>query len=579
MIYEESEIRAHLRAGEDSGRGFKQIEFSGKAPRRPRRDDLADEIAAFANAGGGLLMCGVTDAGDVPGMSRAQIEALDSLLVEISTDTVKPPVRIRTYHRELNGRRLLVAEIPEGESQHDSPGGSFVRVGASKKRMTSDERLRLAQRRGQARFRSFDEQTVPETGFCTLDEGLWKPLLTAEGAADPQAALEKLALLAPDSTGTLRATVAGLLLCTANPERWLPAARIAATCYRGRDRASGQTDAQEIVGPLNRQIGAAAAFASRNMRVAARKEPGRVDLPQYSMRALFEAVVNAVVHRDYSMRGSAIRLSMFEDRMEIQSPGSLPNNLTVDSMARRQATRNEVLASNLGRMPVGGVRGGEDRQYFMERRGDGVPIILRETLELVGRPPEYELIDGAETLLTMPSAFLELNPALVALAVRSGGEPLPGVDVLLLFPNGAWRRVQSNETGQARAELHTTHLPMTLFAAARGYAARVERDWTPSRKVLTIHMDRLPGGGAVIITEGAGRIPGLSGRLNPIRDVHDRTYLYASNIAVNDGQPQPVHFLLGEWLRLTDSNGTTQQARVLDIVGRAAILEYRAGPE
>ena len=136
--------------------------------------------------------------------------------------------------------------------------------------MTSDERLRLAQRRGQARFVSFDEQTVPQTGFNTLDESLWKPLLSAEGAAEPESALGKLALLLPDETGTPRATVAGVLLCTRNSEQWLPNACLTATRYRGKDRTSGQIDAQEITGPLNRQIADAVAFAVRNMRVAAR---------------------------------------------------------------------------------------------------------------------------------------------------------------------------------------------------------------------------------------------------------------------------------------------------------------------
>ena len=99
-----------------------------------------------------------------------------------------------------------------------------------------------------------------------------------------------------------------------------------------------------------------------------------MNLPQYSERALFEAIVNAVVHRDYSIRGSRIRLSMFEDRVEIQSPGSLPNNLTLDSMAARQATRNEALTSALARMPVGGIQGSEDRQYIMETRGTAFPL-------------------------------------------------------------------------------------------------------------------------------------------------------------------------------------------------------------
>ena len=132
-----------------------------------------------------------------------------------------------------------MVDVPEGDSQHDSPGGSYIRVGGSKRSMTSDERLRLAQRRGQARFPSYDEQTVPGTGFETLDESLWKPLPSAEGAAEPQPALVKLALLANDDAGILRATVAGVLLCTRNPEQWLPNAGITATRYLGSDRASG----------------------------------------------------------------------------------------------------------------------------------------------------------------------------------------------------------------------------------------------------------------------------------------------------------------------------------------------------
>ena len=169
MTYSDEEIRHQLQLGEDSTWEFKAVEFAGNRPRSPSRDDLADEIAAFANADGGVLLCGVTDDGEVQGMSREQIVELDSLLVEVSTDTVRPAVRIRTYHRQLDGRPFMLVEIPEGDSQHDSPGGSYIRVGASKRRMTSDERLRLAQRRGQARFHSYDEQTVPGT----LDSRPW----------------------------------------------------------------------------------------------------------------------------------------------------------------------------------------------------------------------------------------------------------------------------------------------------------------------------------------------------------------------------------------------------------------------
>ena len=575
MIYDEAEIKERIELGEDSGCEFKQIEFAGDTPRRPRRDDLADEIAALANAGGGLLLCGVTDSGDVLGMTQTQLAKLDTHIADLCTDSIKPPVPVRTYHRRLQDRLLLLVEVPQGEAAHDSPGGSFVRVASTKKPMSSEERLRLAQRRGQARFRSFDEQVVPDTGFRTLDASLWKPLLSAEGASNPQRALARLALLTEDEAGVFRATVAGILLCAPSPDQWLPNARIMATRYRGSDRASGQVDAQEIRGPLNRQIADAAAFTARNMQVSAHKDPARVDVPQYSVRAVFEAIVNAVAHRDYSMRGSATRLSMFSDRLEIQSPGALPNSLTTESMGSRHATRNEVLASILGRMPVGGIRGSDHRRYLMERRGDGVSIIQRGTLEVSGVPAEYRLIDRTELLLTMRAAAQEPSPAAVTITVRCEGKPLANVDLLVQFPNGTWRRALSNQSGRAAFELHTTQLPMTVFAAAPGFAVRVERNWKPRDRGLALDMEPLSDGGGVILPEATGNIPGLSGSLNPIRDSLDRTYLYASKLSINDGEPQPVHFLLGESLRLMDSNGTAMNVRVVGLSGRSAVVEYR----
>ena len=573
LSIEDIEIR--LRSGEDSGWEFKQVEFVGNRPRRPTRGDWADEIAAFANAAGGAVLAGVADDGNVIGISRTQIASLDSLLVEVSTDTIKPPVRIRTHHRELsNGKLVLLVEVPESDSVHESPGGCYIRVGASKRLMAGDERLRLTQRSLQARSLWFDKQPVPETGFGTLTEALWKPLLSAEGAAEPEAALGKLALLEDEEAGVLRATVAGVLLCTPNPERWLPNACITATRYRGRDRSSGQIDSQEITGPLNQQIAGAVAFAARNMRVAALKDPARSELPQYSEKALFEALVNAVAHRDYSMRGSRIRLSMFDDRAEIQSPGALPNNLTVESMASRQSTRNEALTSVLARMPVGGARGGEERLYFMERRGDGVPIIRRETWNLCAEFPEYTVVDDSEVLLVIPAASQEQSPARAVISVRSDGGSLPGADLLLLFPNKTWKQATTDMQGEAEIDLHTTGLPMTVFASARGHAAHLERHWTPSERALAIDLEALPLGGSVIFPEATGHVPGLKGRLNPIRDTHDRTYLYASNIAIDGGKQQPVHFVPGETLHLTDAEGTELCVRIIDIVGRSVLVEY-----
>ena len=422
----------------------------------------------------------------------------------------------------------------------------------------------------------FDKQPVPGTGFGSLDESLWKPLLSAEGAAAPKVALEKMGLLTNDENGTTRATVAGVLLCSPSPEEWLPNACISATCYRGTDRASGQIDAQTITGPLNRQIAEAVAFAVRNMRVGAYKNPGRTDLPQYSEKALFEAIVNAVAHRDYTIRGSKIRLSMFTNRLEINSLGGLPNNLTIESMEVRQSTRNEALTSMLGRMSVESIRGSEDRQFFIERRGDGVPIIFRETKALSGKSPQYQVIDGSDLVLTLPAADTDITPATADILVNHSGNPLSEVELLVLFPNKTWKSATTDENGNAQIDLPLTHLPMTVFAAAPGFAAHLENDWMPAKGGLAIEMQRLQEGGSVIFPEATGNIPGLSGHLNPIRDTRDRTYLYASNIAINEGQPQPVHFILGEDLRLTGTNGRELSVRIVAVVGKSTLLEYRA---
>ena len=188
-------------------------------------------------------------------------------------------------------------------------------------------------------------------------------------------------LIAIDEGGISRATIAGILLCTDSPEEWLPQATIMATHYRGHNRASGQLDEQEIVGPLTIQIAHAVKFIKRNLRIAARKVPERVEVPEYDIAAVFEAIVNAVVHRDYSLNKKRIRISMFKHHLEIDSPGSLPNGMTIESMDISQATRNEVIASVFGRIPVGDISEVHDRKFLMERRGMVYQLSSKELLK------------------------------------------------------------------------------------------------------------------------------------------------------------------------------------------------------
>ena len=162
-------------------------------------------------------------------------------------------------------------------------------------------------------------------------------------------------------------------------------------------------------------------------------------------------------------------------------------------------------------------------------------------------------------------------------SVFAGGRPVSGAGVLALFPNKTWKHTVTGRSGEAMLDLHSVHVPMTVFVAAEGFSAHLEHGWTPAERMLHVELSALPNGGAVIFPEAVGELPGLTGRLNPIRDTHDRTCLYATNIAVNDGEQQPVSFALGERLRLTDAEGKDMLVRIVDITGRSALLEYHSG--
>ncbi len=202
-------------------------------------------------------------------------------------------------------------------------------------------------------------------------------------------------------------------------------------------------------------------------------------------------------------------------------------------------------------------------------------IIRKETEDATGMPPEYEVVDESNLVLRIPAAKLEIVPADVTVTVHSGGDPLAGIEVLALFPNKTWVRATTDESGNAVLDLYTTNLPMTIYAAGSGYAAGLKPTWTPSRGGLLLELEPLESGGAAIFAQSTGHLPGLHGRLNPIRDTSDRTYLYADNIAIEEGRHQPVPFRPGKPIRLTDAHGVELAVTIVDILGRSSLIEYR----
>ena len=189
--------------------------------------------------------------------------------------------------------------------------------------------------------------------------------------------------------------------------------------------------------------------------------------------------------------------------------------------------------------------------HYIPARGYPFPVIYQETRGLTGRDPVYELLGGAELRLTLASSLPPVPGVTGEVSVKATGDPLSGAQVVALYPNKTWMEQETDTFGRVRFEFHS-ELPITVFCAAPGHAAHVEQGWRPTEP-LSVQLEKLPTGGSIVFPERTGRLPRLTGRLNPILDNLDRMYLYATNIAIDEGKQQPVHFKLKQSLRLTDS--------------------------
>lgn len=418
MFETPEQLLAQIQLGEDSSLELKSVHFVGDKIRGPARDDLADELAAFANASGGVVVLGVDDKRhEVTGIPRALLDPAERFVAEVCSDLVKPALMASIRKLELPGadgepQAVIRVGVPRSLFVHESPGGYWYRVGSSKRRMAPEYLARLMQQKSQARLIRFDEQVVPQSRIEDLDAKLISRFRTprTRGAVGPF--LRNLGMAREDEEGVLRPTIAGVLLGSREPERWLRHAYIQAVSYRGEGspgvefETGYQIDARDITGPIDEQAIEACRFVVRNMRIGASKTVGRLDVPQYDMGAVFEAMINAVVHRDYSMYGTRIRLRVFDSRLELYCPGALPNTLDIESLAQRQSSRNETLASLLAkcRVPKDLEWLKTSRKTLMDRRGEGVALILQRSEKLAKKRPVYEMIDPSELRLTIYAA-------------------------------------------------------------------------------------------------------------------------------------------------------------------------------
>lgn len=395
-----AELSELLREGENSGVEFKRDDV--------QPHDFAKELVALSNLRGGRILLGVEDDGTISGVVR---DAVDEWVLTIARDKVRPPLipHVQTVTDPGTGKQVAIVTVEAGYAVHAMWHNKhffyYIRAGRQSREASPEELSRLQQQRGGFRaelrpisgtsyadldqrrladyFQRVRGQAVPESD----DRQGWVQLLSAteflvEGVNEPVPCLAAIALFG-------RAAA-----------RYLPQSGVDAVAYPGVEKDYAAIERATLRGPLAPLmtsagelvepglVDSAVAFVRRNVGVRAELADGvrRVEIPGLPPEPVREALVNAVIHRDYLLTHTDVELGLYPDRLEIVSPGRLPNGVTVERMlAGTRAARNELLKDVM-------------RDYgYLEHMGLGVPRkIVRGMQEFNGSKPEF--IVGEESL-------------------------------------------------------------------------------------------------------------------------------------------------------------------------------------
>lgn len=389
-----TELLELINNGENSGVEFKRDVIDNRA--------LAKELVAFSNLSGGAVLLGVEDDGRIFGLSRPNLE---EWVMTACRDKIRPAIIpfFEIIRHVEPGKDVAVVRVAPGFSVHsvwhNSGHTYYIRVGTQSREATPEELSRLFQQRGAfraelrpvsgARLADLDlrrlrdyfgrvrQQDTPDEG----DEAGWNTLL------------HNTELMVEEGI-----TVAGLLLFGITPNRFLPFAGIDAVAFPGIEKDYAARERATLRGPMTPLLGEgglvengvveqALDFIRRNVAGKTVLEDGvrRVEVPVYPPEVLRETVVNALVHRDYLLASTDIELAIYSDRLEVISPGRLPNGITTARMRTGcRAARNQLIRDVM-------------KDYgYLERMGMGVPRkMIRGMRAHNGTDPE--LIEGEES--------------------------------------------------------------------------------------------------------------------------------------------------------------------------------------
>ena len=355
-----AELLELIRNGENSALEFKRDEV--------QNHDLAKALVAFLNLEGGTVLIGVEDDGSVSGTTR---DHLQEWVSELCRTKIAPPVvPLLSWARNFeSGRNVLAVSVTRGPDKpyarvHHGHKTYYIRVGNTSREASREELERMYQASGQLHY---GLKPVPGARLDAFDHDRMRDyLIRVLGGTAPEdrdldgweTLLQNIELMT-ESSGQIVATIDGLLLFGKSPSRYVPQSGIRAICYPGTEPDYATRADESLNGPMvplgaadNSVIEAGLVeqawdFVRRNTTPTAHlKGAQRIDGWEYPESVFREAVVNALVHRDYSIAGTDIMLSIYSDRLDIQSPGRLPNTMTPERMkSGMRYARNQTLVN------------------------------------------------------------------------------------------------------------------------------------------------------------------------------------------------------------------------------------------
>lgn len=360
----------------------------------PKGEQIAITVVAFANGGGGKLVIGVDDLRQIIGIGEEDIFALKDRIASIIVDRVQPPVLPDIYTTYLKGKLLLVVEVFRGNmlpyylKSKGLNGGTYLRIGASNRKADLPHILELERQRAN---QSFDEEICPEQPLQALDLAPLQQRFARAGKTLDQDKLKNLKLIRQEQ-GQYFPTWGLMVLLGALPHVVIKCAR-----FKGTDM-SLFLDRKEYDGDLFSQLEQAEAFIKNHLHLRGEiKGLQRTDTYELPEAALREALINAVIHRDYTNQGRDIKVGIYDDIVNIVSPGGFPNTLTAADLSEgRSEIRNRVVArilkelgyieqwgSGLQRIKTSCLNQGLEEPLIREQ-GDFVDVVFYRPVEGIG---------------------------------------------------------------------------------------------------------------------------------------------------------------------------------------------------